>query len=257
MILTIDIGNSHIMLGGFLKNELCFVSRISTDPARTEDEYACRFLEALTLHGINKHAITGAIVASVVPPLNATVRQAIRFVFGVDPLFVGPGIKSGISIRCDIPSSVGSDLIAAALAAHTIYQSPALIIDMGTATKMTVVDRKGAFIGTSIIPGVMMGLNALAEKTAQLPKISLETPPTVIAKNTQDCMRSGILFGNASLIDGMIDRIREEFGEDLVLTATGGMAPLVIPLCKHTIHLDEHLVLKGLNILYQKNRPEH
>ncbi|MBQ7364547.1 MAG: type III pantothenate kinase, partial [Clostridia bacterium] len=97
MILTIDIGNSHIMLGGFLKNELCFVSRISTDLARTEDEYACRFLEALTLHGINKHAITGAIVASVVPPLNATVRQAIRFVFGVDPLFVGPGIKSGIS----------------------------------------------------------------------------------------------------------------------------------------------------------------
>ena len=121
---------------------------------------------------------------------------------------------------------------------------------------MTVVNHKGAFIGTSIIPGVMMGLNALAEETAQLPKISLEVPPTTIAKNTADCMRSGVLFGNACLIDGMIDRICEEFGEPLKVYATGGMASVLIPLCKHEIFVDEHLVLKGLHILYQKNKPQ-
>ncbi len=254
MILTIDIGNSNIMLGGFVADELRFVSRISTDPARTEDEYAVRILESLSLYGIDKAEITGAVVASVVPPLNAVIRKAITFIFQKEPLFVGPGIKSGIGIQCDMPSSVGADLIAASVAAHYIYGSPSLIIDIGTATKMTVVNHKGAFIGTSIIPGVTMGLNALAEGTAQLPKISLEVPPTVIAKNTADCMRSGVLFGNASMIDGMIDRICEEFGEELTVYATGGMASVIIPLCKHDMTVDEHLVLKGLNILYQKNK---
>ena len=254
MILTIDIGNTNIMLGGFEADELRFVSRISTDPLRTEDEYAIRILESLALYEIDKRDITGAIVASVVPQLNSVIKKAVKFIFKNEPLFVGPGIKSGIGIQCDIPSSVGADIIAASVAAHYVYGSPCLIIDIGTATKMTVVNRKGAFIGTSIIPGVMMGLNALADGTAQLPKISLQVPDTVIAKNTADCMRSGVLFGNASLIDGMIDRINEEFGEELKVYATGGMAPLITPLCKHDISVDDHLVLKGLNILYSKNK---
>lgn len=255
MILTVDIGNTNIMLGGFVSDELRFVSRISTDPRKTEDEFAVRIRESLTLHEIRREEITGVIVASVVPPLNAAMKRAIQLVFKIEPIFVGPGIKSGIGIQCDMPSSVGADLIAASVAAYSIYGGPALIIDIGTATKMTVVNRKGAFIGTSIIPGVLMGLNALSEGTAQLPKISLEVPHTVIAKNTADCMRSGVLFGSASLIDGMIDRINEEFGEELSVYATGGMAKTVIPLCKHDICIDEYLVLKGLNILYQKNKP--
>lgn len=254
MILTIDIGNTNIALGGFVSDELRFVSRISTDTARTEDEYAVRILQSLALYKIDKEDITGVIVASVVPPLNDAIRKAIRFVFQKEPLFVGPGIKSGIGIQCDMPSSVGADLIAASVAAHYIYGSPSLIVDIGTATKMTVVNQKGAFIGTSIIPGVLMGLNALAQGTAQLPRISLELPSAVIAKNTADCMRSGVLYGNAALIDGMIERINEEFGAPLQVYATGGMASAIIPLCKHDICLDEHLVLKGLNILYQKNR---
>ena len=253
MILTVDIGNTNIILGGFESDELKFVSKISSDKERTEDEYAIRILEALTLYGIDKRDINGIIVASVVPPLNASIKRAILFIFGKEPVFVGPGIKSGIGIQCDMPSSVGADLIASAVAAHYIYGSPALIIDIGTATKMTVVNKKGAFIGTSIIPGVLMGLNALSECTAQLPKISLEVPSSVIAKNTADCMRSGVLFGHASLVDGMIDRINEEFGEELKVYATGGMAKEIIPLCKHEIFLDEHLTLKGLNILYRKN----
>ena len=253
MILTIDIGNTSILLGGFEADELKFVARLSTDSEKTEDEYAVRILEALALYKIDKNTIDGAIVSSVVPQLNSVIKRAIRFILGKEPLFVGPGIKTGILIQCDIPSSVGADIIAASVATHFIYGSPALIIDIGTATKMTVLNRRGAFIGTSIIPGVMMGLNALAEGTAQLPKISLEVPGSVIAKNTVECMRSGVLFGNASMIDGMIDRINEEFGENLSVYATGGLASSIIPLCKHEIYLDEHLVLKGLNILYRKN----
>ena len=254
MILTIDIGNSTIVMGGFQDNDLRFVSRLSTDSTKTEDEYAVRILEALSLYGVSKEQITGSIVSSVVPPLNAVIKKALEFIFKKSPIFVGPGIKTGIGIQCDTPSSVGADLIAASVAAHFIYGSPALIIDMGTATKMTVVNHKGAFIGTSIIPGVLMGLNALADGTAQLPKISLEVPRCVIEKNTADCMRSGVLYGNASMIDGMIDRINREFGQELKVYATGGMAGLIIPLCSHEIAIDEHLVLKGLNLLYLKNK---
>ena len=253
MILTIDIGNTSILLGGFDKNELQFISRLSTNLHGTSDEYAVRISEALTLYGIDKTGICGAVISSVVPPLNGEIKQALRFLFGFEPLMVGPGIKSGISIHCDMPSSVGSDLIATAVAARYLYQIPALIIDMGTATKLSVVDRHGAFIGASIIPGVRMGLNALAEQTAQLPKIALEDPGKVIARNTVDCMRSGVLYGNAAMIDGMIDRICEEYGQELCILATGGMASTVIPLCKRKITLDEHLILKGLYILYQKN----
>ena len=254
MILAIDIGNTDITLGGFEAEELRFVSRLFADCKRTDDEYAVGILNALGLYGIGREEIDGVIIASVVPALNGVLKNAVKFLFEKDALLVGPGIKSGIGIRCDIPSSVGADLIAASVAAHYIYGSPALIVDIGTATKMTVVDKNGAFIGTSIIPGVVMGINALANETAQLPQVSLEVPSSVIAKNTADCMRSGVIFGNACLIDGMIDRINEEQKEELKVVATGAMASLIIPLCKHNITTDEHLVLKGLNILYRKNR---
>ena len=254
MILAIDIGNTCITLGGFAQDKLTFVSRLSTDLGATEDEYATRILSALALHKIDADCICGAIISSVVPPLNRVIKKALYFLLKKDPLVVGPGIKSGISIRCDMPSSVGADLIATAVAAHQLDTSPALIIDMGTATKMTVVDEKGAFIGASIIPGVNMGLGALSEQTAQLPKISLEAPAKVISKNTADCMRSGVLYGNASMVDGMIDRIQEEYGAQLRVLATGGMASLIIPHCKHEILIDEHLALKGLYVLYLKNQ---
>ena len=255
MVLTVDVGNSHITLGGFHKDELLFGSRMATDLHKTEDEYAIRFKELFALYQVDGFAFDGAIVSSVVPPLNSTVKKAVAKITGKEAIFVGPGIKSGIGIRCDVPSSVGADLIVAAVAAHYLYQSPALIVDVGTATKMTVVDENGAFVGTSIMPGIAMGLDALAEKTAQLPKISLNTPATVIGKNTEDCMRSGILYGHASMIDGMIDRIQEEFPKPLSLYATGGMASAVIPLCKHIFTEDEQLALKGLYLLYKKNRP--
>ena len=254
MILAIDIGNTNIVVGGFCEDELSFVARIATNPSKTEDEYATKIHSILKLHNVDSHSFDGAIISSVVPPLTSVMKQALRIAYGAEAIVVGPGIKTGINIHCDNPSSVGADLICACVAAHHIYGSPSLIIDMGTATKMMVMDDRGTFIGVSIIPGVSIALGALASKTAQLPQISLEAPKSVIGKNTVDCMRSGVVFGNASMIDGMIDRFNEETGRELRVFATGGLAKTIIPHCKHEITLDGDLILKGLNILYKKNK---
>lgn len=253
MLLAIDIGNTNIVIGGFKDDNLTFVARLETSPTKTEDEYAAKILNILSMHNINKSEITGAIISSVVPPLNSVMKKAVKYAYGVDAVMVGPGIKTGINIHCDNPSSVGADLICACVAAHHIYGSPSLIIDMGTATKMMLMDNSGCFIGVSIIPGVGMGLKSLASDTAQLPQIGLEAPRSVIGKNTVDCMKSGVVFGNASLIDGMIDRFNDEMGIQLKVYATGGLASTIISHCKHEITIDEDMVLKGLNILYKKN----
>lgn len=254
MILTVDIGNSNINFGVFSGDEIKFVARIATDTAKTEFEYAGALGGALSIYGVNKKDINGAIISSVVPQLNTVMRQAISLLYAVDALLVGPGVKTGINIHCDNPASVGADIICACVAAHYLYGSPSLIVDMGTATKMMVMNDKGAFIGVSIIPGVLVSLDALARRTAQLPNISLEAPKYVVGKNTQDCMRSGVIYGNASMVDGMIDRICDEVGTALPVYATGGLASVITPHCKHNITYDEHLLLKGLNIIYHKNQ---
>ncbi len=254
MILAIDIGNTHTVIGGFLDGSLHFVARIATTLQTTEDEYAAKLTSILSLHHVDSASVVGVVVSSVVPPLNTTVKKALQFVFGIEALFVGPGVKTGLNIHCDVPSSVGADLICASIAAKKIYGTPILAIDMGTATKMMVVDEKGAFIGVSIIPGISLALKALTENTAQLPKISLEAPRSVIGKNTVDSMRSGVVFGNASMIDGMIERFTEALGSSPRIVATGGLAPVIIPYCKHKIPIDEYLVLKGLLMIYEKNK---
>jgi len=253
MVLTVDIGNTNIVLGGFVDDNLTFVARIATNANKTEDEYATKIKSILALHKVEKKEVKGAIISSVVPPLTRVMSDALKMVYGIEPLLVGPGIKTGINIRCDDPSSVGADLICGCVAANTIYGNPALVIDMGTATKMMLIDNTGTFTGVSIIPGVNIALKALASGTAQLPQISLEAPKSVIGKNTADCMRSGAVFGNASMIDGMIDRFAEELGYELKLIATGGLSKTIIKHCKHDIVLDDDLLLKGLNILYKKN----
>lgn len=254
MVLTVDIGNTNINIGAFCGQELRLVARIATDRAKTEFEYAGLISDVLSIYNVDKGGFDGAIISSVVPPLNNVVKQAVKLLYGIDAITVGPGVKTGINIHCDSPSSVGADIICACVAAHYLYGSPSLIVDMGTATKMMVMNERGAFIGVSIIPGVLVGLDALAKRTAQLPMVSLEAPKSVIGKNTVDCMKSGVIFGNASTIDGMIDRIFEEVGSSLPVYATGGLASVIIPYCKHKITFDETLVLKGLNIIYQKNQ---
>ena len=241
-------------IGGFYDDELRFVARIATDVKKTEDEYSGLLLSSLSLYEIDRASVHGVIISSVVPALNVVMKRAISLIYGVDPMFVAPGIKTGINLKCDNPSSVGADIICACVAARFIYGSPALIVDMGTATKMMVVDDKGAFIGVSIMPGVMMGLNALSSGTAQLPQISLEAPANVIGKNTVDCMKSGAVYGNAAMIDGMIDRMFEEYGKSINVYATGGHASSIVSKCKHKITLDADMVLKGLYIIYKNNK---
>lgn len=253
MILAIDIGNTDIVIGGFENDSLNFVANISSHEEKTEYEYAAAILSVLAIHGVDRNLVNGSVISSVVPMLNITVKNAVKFACGVDALVVGPGVKTGINIHCDTPSSVGADLICAAVAAHNLYGSPSIVVDMGTATKILAIDKGGTFIGVSIAPGVTVSLKALIDSTAQLPQISLEAPRTAIGKNTVDSMRSGVLFGNACLIDGMIDRFFAEIGSEIQMIATGGMAGTVIPLCSHNITLDDHLVLKGLNIIYKKN----
>lgn len=254
MILTIDIGNTNVAFGGFAEGECTFVARVATDPAQTEDEYASKMLSILSLHDVARKQIDGAIISSVVPQLTTVMKKAVGMICGVEALVVGPGIKTGINIHCDAPSSVGSDLICACVAVNHLYGSPALIVDMGTATKMMVLSDKGTFIGVSIIPGLRMGLRALSEGTAQLPQVSLEAPASVVGKNTVDAMKSGVVFGHAAMVDGMIDRFDDELGLSLPVYATGGLSHLIVPHCKHDITLNDNLVLKGLELLYIKNR---
>lgn len=253
MILAVDIGNTHVVFGGFIDDELVFTARIATDTTGTEDEYASKLINIMAVHNIQRDQIEGAVISSVVPPLTSIMKKALNFIFDVNVIVVGPGIKTGINLHCDVPSSVGADIICCCVAAHNIYGSPSLVVDMGTATKLILVGDKGTFEGVSIIPGVMIGLNALSDGTAQLPQVSLENPGRVIAKNTVDCMKSGVIYGNASMIDGMIARSFEEYGSAIPVYATGGLASTIVKYCRSEIILDEQLVLKGLNIIYKKN----
>ena len=253
MLLTIDIGNTNIVLGGYLNDRLVFTSRISTDATKTSDEYASKIKSILNLYDVKAPAISAAIISSVVPPLNHTFKTAVLKAYGVEPLLVLPGIKTGMNLKCDDPSTVGADLICACVASLNLYGAPSVTVDMGTATKIMALDKSGAFCGVSIIPGVNIGLKALASGTAQLPQISLEAPPSPLGKNTADCMRSGVVFGNASMIDGMIDRIEDELGYRTTVVATGGLSGIVIPYCRHDIIIEPRLLLMGLKLLYDKN----
>lgn len=254
MILTIDIGNTNIVLGGFNGDKLEFTSRISTDSHKTEFEYAAMLKSILGLYDADKTTVTGAVVSSVVPPITNAVTRAVEMVYSITPITVGPGTKTGINLLADNPSQVGADLICACVAAYNLYTPPAVVIDMGTATKLLIVDEKACFSGVSIIPGVEISLKALAGGTAQLPQISLDPPERVLGRNTVDCMRSGIIYGNASMIDGMLDRINDEVGNVATIVATGGLSKSIIPYCRHNIITDDHLLLKGLNIIYHKNK---
>lgn len=254
MFLAIDIGNTNIVIGKYIENALTYVTRIVTDAQKSESEYAVTIKSILSLDKNNTEKIDGAIISSVVPPLTNIIKNAIKMLYGVDSLVVGPGIKTGINLLVDNPAQVGADLICACVAAYNKYPSPSLIIDMGTATKIMVVDENAVFMGVSIIPGVELSLRALSGGTAQLPQISLDAPNRVIAKNTVECMQSGVIYGNASMIDGMIERIKDECKNIKTLVATGGYSTKVIPHAKSDILIDENLILDGLCVLYNKNR---
>lgn len=253
MILTIEIGNSTITLGGVEGADIRFVCRINTDRVKTSDTYCIDLKTLFEIYGLELDAIEGVIIASVVPQVLNSVRTAIRKLLKLEPLVVGPGLKTGLNIRLENPGQMGADLVAADVAALREHKAPLIIIDLGTATTMSVLDPDGAHLGGCVCPGVKIGLDALTSGTSLLPGIQLDSPRHAIGRNTADAMRSGIMFGAAAMLDGMIDRFRAETGWDFTIVATGGLAKRIAPLCCHEIIVDEQLVIKGLAALYKEN----
>lgn len=254
MILAIDVGNTNIVLGCIRQKNILFTERLSTDHSKTDLEHAIAIKTVLELHNIEPAQINGAIISSVVPPITMQIKRALAKVIGCEAKVVGPGLKTGLNILMDNPAQVGSDLIVGAVAGIAEYPLPLVIVDMGTATTICVIDEHKNYIGGMILPGIQVSVNSLSSNTSQLPRISLDPPKRLIGKNTIECMKSGILYGNASCIDGMIDRIEEELNQKVTVVATGGLAGTVTSLCRHNIILDDALLLKGLLLIYEKNK---
>ena len=253
MILTIEIGNSTITLGGVEGEEIRFECRINTDRVKTSDTYCIDLKTLFEIYGVELASIEGVIISSVVPQVMNSVRTAIRKLLNLEPLVVGTGLKTGLNIRLDNPGQMGAGLVAADVAALAQYKPPLIIIDMGTATTMSVLDPDGAHLGGCLCPGVKISLDALTSRTSLLPGIQLDSPRQAVGRNTADAMRSGIMFGNAAMLDGMIDRFAQETGWDFTILATGRLAERIAPLCRHEIIVDRHLVIKGLVALYRLN----
>lgn len=254
MLLAIDIGNTNLVIGCIHDDKILFKARIATDSTRTSDQYGVEIKSMLEAYGVKRSAIDDCIISSVVPPVFNSVRTGVIKIIGKQPMVVGPGLKTGLNIHVDVPSQVGSDRIVIAVAALAEYKAPLLLMDLGTATTIESVEPDNVYMGGVIIPGVRVSLDALTSRAAQLPGISLDRPKQVIGKNTVDCMRSGMMYGTAAMIDGLVERMEEELGHRCTLIATGGLAQFIAPLCKREIILDKDLLLKGLNIIYKKNK---
>ena len=254
MILAIDVGNSETVLGTIEQGEILQIVRIHTRIDSTEAEYGIEFRQLLEYYGIDPREFEGAILSSVVPPVTEAIRAAVERLTGVGCMVVGPGMKTGINVRIDDPGSLAADLAVGAVAAVSAYGKPVIVLNLGTATTMLVVDEKGSFRGGAIMPGVRLGLRALSEGTSLLPEISVTPPKKVIATNTADAMRSGAVYATAGMLDGMIDRMEEEMGCPCRAVATGSLAEVILPCCRREILLDENLLMKGLWILYDRNR---
>ncbi len=254
MILAVDIGNTNIVLGTVDEGKVSNLCRMETNRLKTQFEYAATINSLFDLMDMRGLDFEGAVVCSVVPPLTKSLSGAVEIVTGIKPLIVGTGIKTGLNILIDNPAQLGSDLVAGAVGALHDYPLPIIIIDMGTATTISVVDAKGAYRGGVIAPGVALSINALASGTSQLPRISIEAPPRCIGSNTIDCMQSGAVYGNAAMLDGIIDRMEDELGQKATVVATGGIAGSIVPHCKHEITLDNDLLLRGMAVIYEKNK---
>lgn len=253
MIFAVDIGNSNIVIGGIEGMEILFEARLRTDATKTSDEYCIDLKMILEVYGVQSSQVEGAIISSVVPQVMNSMKTALKKLTGHTALVVGPGLKTGLNIKIENPAQTGADLVVGSVAALREHKAPIIVIDMGTATTVTVIDETGAFIGGSICPGVKISLDALTDRTALLPGLQLDQPKRAIGKNTIECMRSGIMLGNACMLDGLIQRFEEEIGSKATVVATGGIAKFIIPMCRTPIIYDKDLLLKGLAILYRDN----
>lgn len=254
MIIAVDIGNTNIVIGGFDKGELCFFTRMYTQRELEADQYALDLHGILQLHGVTGRDIAGVIISSVVPQITPAVQRAMQLLAPqAKVLMFGPQLCPQTPIRIDNPAELGADLLAGAVGAAALYPLPAIVIDMGTATKITAVDADGAVLGVSIMPGLFISLEALTRNASLLNGIAPEAPACAIGKNTAASMQSGAVLGSAGMLDGMIDRFTEEMGGVRTVVATGGAAGLVVPSCRHKIIYNEKLILQALYYAYKRN----
>lgn len=256
MLLAVDVGNSTTSVGLFdNEKNLQFLASLDTDNRKTADQISIDLMNLFTLYNFRHTQITGAILCNVVPPLSFVMEKAIARLLGKAPMVIGPGVKTGLNIRLPVQTQVGADIVANAVAALERFTPPIITIDMGTATTIGVISEGRTYEGGLLLPGVNLSLAALSRQTAQLPAISLEHPKSLIGKTTEDCMRSGIVYGTAGMLDGIIDRIREEFpNQEISVVATGNNAPVIVKYCRNRIIYDKYLLMNGLWAIYQKNK---
>ncbi len=254
MLLAIDIGNTNITLGVYDDEPLLLTARLATNHNLTADQYAVEIKNILSLYGQDYTQIEDCIISSVVPNVGTAVSRAITKLCEIVPLSVGPGVKTGLNIKIDNPAQLGADLVAGAVGAISEYTLPCIVIDMGTASTISVIDLNGVYLGGAIAAGVRLTLKALTQNTSQLPAIDIVAPKSVIGTNTVDCMCSGLVLGTAAMLDGLIERITEELGEEPTVVATGGLSREIIAYCKSDIIYNENLLLDGLREIYEKNK---
>ncbi len=253
MILAVDVGNTNIVAGAYNGSDLKFLSRFASSRDKTSDEFAVIFKSLFDIHGVSAADLTGSIISSVVPQITDVLSEALTMLLGHEPLVVGPGMKTGLNIKIDNPAQLGADLLVDSVAAAEKYPLPCIVIDMGTATTLSVVNEKKEFLGGAILPGVRISLDALSSRASQLPGIAFSTPKRTIGRNTIECMQSGIVLGNACMLDGMISRFEEELGQKCTVVATGGLSRAICSEARSEIIYDANLLLDGLRILYTNN----
>jgi type III pantothenate kinase len=254
MLLAVNVGNTNTVLGVFQGDDLKWQWRVSTERERTADELAVVFGSLLAQHELSfSRQITGVVISSVVPTCTQALREMVTSYFAFPPVVVEPGTRTGVPILTDNPREVGADRIVNALAAFQRYGGPCIVIDFGTATTYDVVSAKGEFLGGAIAPGVQVSNRVLATATARLPQVELHAPRSPIGRNTVEAIQSALVYGTAAEVDGMIDRIQAEIGDDAVVVATGGLAPVVMPHCRHRLEHDPWLTLQGLRLVFERN----
>lgn len=250
MVLTVDIGNSNIVLGGYVQGKIQFTARITTSP-READQYAVELDGILRLHNIPQHSLEGAIISSVVPHLTPVVQKALLYFIPSQSILLSLQDAGDLVVDIENPAELGMDLLSSAIAVHSRGVLPAVIVDMGTATKLIAIDKKGTLRGVSIAPGLLVSLDAMLGSTTLLHGITLESAPSAIGRNSKQSIQSGVLLGTACMLDGMIDRMEEELGDSVsAVIATGGAAHIVLPYCRHSIEYSDTLLLDGLYIAY-------